>query len=64
MIMILVKIITILFQTACFERTNCTQFTYFDGSKSRCVLFNSCSEPVSSCKVMMMMFWTNPYFGF
>jgi len=37
-------------QTACFERTNCTQFTYFDGAKSRCVLFNSCSEPVSSCK--------------
>merc|ERR1712004_83298 len=37
-------------QTACFERTNCTQFTYFEGSKSRCVLFNSCSDPVSSCK--------------
>merc|ERR1719494_444401 len=29
---------------------NCTQFTYFEGSKSRCVLFNSCSDPVSSCK--------------
>ena len=41
----------LIFQTACFERTNCTQFTYFEGSKSRCVLFNSCSDPVSSCKV-------------
>ena len=43
-------------QTACFERTNCTQFTYFDGAKSRCVLFNSCSEPVSSCKVLPCIF--------
>ena len=38
------------FQTACFERTNCTEFTFFRGDNSRCVLFNHCSSPVSSCK--------------
>merc|ERR1719341_231463 len=37
-------------QTACFERTNCTQFSFFQGESSRCVLFNHCSSPVSSCK--------------
>merc|ERR1719445_2201037 len=37
-------------QTACFERKNCTEFTYFEGTNSRCVLFNQCSNPVSSCK--------------
>lgn len=35
-------------QTACFERKNCTEFTFFKGSNSRCVLFNECSSPVSS----------------
>merc|ERR1719282_904067 len=37
-------------QTACFERKNCTEFTFFEGTDSRCVLFNQCSSPVSSCK--------------
>jgi len=37
-------------QTACFERTNCTEFTFFRGVNSRCVLFNHCSSPISSCK--------------
>merc|ERR1719445_480146 len=37
-------------QTACFERKNCTEFTFFEGTNSRCVLFNQCSNPVSSCK--------------
>merc|ERR1719150_1872017 len=37
-------------QTACFERKNCTEFTFFEGANSRCVLFNQCASPVSSCK--------------
>merc|ERR1712117_484131 len=37
-------------QTACFARANCTQFSYFPGESSRCVLFNHCSAPISSCK--------------
>merc|ERR1719348_11262 len=30
-------------QTACFERQNCTQFTFFSGANKRCVLFSQCS---------------------
>jgi len=37
-------------QTACFARTNCTQFSFFQGESSRCVLFSQCSSPISSCK--------------
>lgn len=37
-------------QTACFARANCTQFSFFPGQSSRCVLFNHCSNPISSCK--------------
>jgi len=37
-------------QTACFERGDCKEFTFFSGTNSRCVLFSQCSNPVSSCK--------------
>ena len=42
-------------QTACFERENCTEFTYFEGTNSRCVLFNECASPVSSCKAVVSL---------
>merc|ERR1711936_54987 len=37
-------------QTACFEKRQCTQFSYFPGGKRKCVLFKSCERPKSSCE--------------
>jgi len=36
-------------QAACFEKSRCVQFSFFSGDKSKCVLFKSCIQPMSSC---------------